>query len=398
MPVTEVSACEIHEPAALDLLLRLLRIPGKSREELTIQRQVIAELTAAGVDPAACVIDDAHRRIPEGGVTGNLIVKLPGTLRGPRRMLMAHVDTVPICVGTDPYVDGEFVRSRAPGTGLGGDDRAGVAVVLTAIREILSRKLPHPPLTLFLPVQEEVGLAGSRFCSVAKLGKPRMAFNWDGNEPDMVCRGATGQETLSVTIHGIASHAGVHPELGVSATAIAALALADLVQAGWHGLIQKGTQTGTSNVGIVHAGEATNVVTPLLTLKAEARSHQPAFRAKIVKAFRTAFERAAKQVKAADGRRGRIEFDVELKYEAFQLPADAPVVQLAEATLREQGLTPRHVIANGGLDANWMTAHGIPTVTFGCGQRAIHTVDEHLHLPSYYTACRTAIALATRRI
>jgi tripeptide aminopeptidase len=398
MPVTEVSSCEIEEPVALDLLLRLLRIPGKSREELAIQRQVIAELTAAGIDPAACVIDDAHRRIPEGGVTGNLIVKLPGTIRGPRRMLMAHVDTVPICVGTDPYVDGEFVRSRAPGTGLGGDDRAGVAVVLTAIREILSRKLPHPPLTLFLPVQEEVGLAGSRFCSVTKLGKPQMAFNWDGNEPDMVCRGATGQETISVTIHGIASHAGVHPELGVSATAIAALALADLVQAGWHGLIQKGKQAGTSNVGIIHAGEATNVVTPLLTLKAEARSHQPAFRAKIVKAFRTAFERAAKQLKSADGRRGRIEFDVELKYEAFQLSADAPVVQLAEGTLRAQGLTPRHVIANGGLDANWMTAHGIPTVTFGCGQRAIHTVDEHLHLPSYYTACRTAIALATRRI
>ena len=40
------------------------------------------------------------------GNVGNLIVKLPGTVRGPRRLLMAHMDTVPVCLGAQPVPDG----------------------------------------------------------------------------------------------------------------------------------------------------------------------------------------------------------------------------------------------------------------------------------------------------
>ena len=76
----------------------------------------------------------------------------------------------------------------------------------------------------------------------------------------------------------MASHAGVCPEQGVSAIAIASLAIADLVRGGWHGLVEKGKSRGTSNVGFIHGGEATNVVTDRVTLKAEARSHDPKFR------------------------------------------------------------------------------------------------------------------------
>lgn len=390
-----ISTVDVQDQPALDLLLQVLSVPGKSCEEGRILQTVLQLLHEAGIAPEACLFDDAHRRSPAGGESGNLIVKLPGTKRGPRRLLMAHVDTVPICEGAAPYIDGEFVRSSNPCTGLGGDDRGGVAVVLTAIREILRQQLPHPPLTLLFPVQEEIGLCGVRHISVNKLGKPALAFNWDGNAANMVCIGAVGGEALHIEVEGIASHAGVHPELGVSATAIASLAIADLVQNGWHGLVLKGRKRGTSNVGVIQGGAATNVVTPHVLIAAEARSHDRVFRQKIVKAYEQAFKRAAKAVTSADGKRGQVKFTAELKYEAFRLPEDAPVVQVAQATLRAQGHEPQLVIADGGLDANWLTEHGIPTVTFGCGQRAIHTVNEHLHIPSYLAACRTAIALAT---
>ncbi len=393
-----VTAIPCDDERAVATLLSLLKVPGCSREEGAIQRTVLGVLQAAGVDPADCIVDDAQQRSPGGGETGNLIVKLPGTIRGPRRMLMAHVDTVPICIGTDPCVDGEFIRSQNPATGLGGDDRGGVGVVLTAIREILEHQLPHPPLTLFFPVQEEIGLCGARYCSVNKLGKPALAFNWDGNQPHMLCIGATGGDSIEIEVEGIASHAGVHPELGVSATAIAALAIADLVQNGWHGLIRKGRKSGTSNIGVIQGGEATNVVTPLVKLRAEARSHDPVFRAKIVKAYENAFKRAVKSVVSAEDRRGQLRFQADLRYEAFRLDPKSPVVEAAIATLRRLGLEPELVIGNGGLDANWMVVHGIPTVTLGCGQRAIHTVNEHLHVPSYLQACRTAVALATAKL
>ncbi len=385
----------VNESAALELMLRLLAVPGRSREEGRIQTVIRDELLAMGLPEAAIQLDTAHKRIPGGGEVGNLIVKLPGTKRGPRRLLMAHVDTVPICAGADPVVKGDRIVSRNAATGLGGDDRAGVGVILSAVREILRHQLPHFPLTLFFCVQEEIGLYGARYASAPKLGKPSLCFNFDGGKPEEICIGATGDYAMEITIHGHASHAGVHPELGVSAIAIAAAAIADLQANGWHGLIQKGKHSGTSNVGILHGGEATNVVTPCVTIKAEARSHDPVFRQKIVSAYERAFQKAVKSIKSADGKTGRVDFSAELKYESFRLPTDAPVVQSARAAVQAAGLTSSLRISNGGLDANWMVAHGLPTVTLGCGQNAIHTVHEWLHIPSYLDGCRVAIALAT---
>ena len=357
-----------------------------------------AELQNAGVSPDCMELDTANRRIPKGGEVGNLIVRLPGTRRGPRRLLMAHVDTVPICIGSQPVRDGDVIRSADSSTGLGGDNRAGVAVVMTAVIELLRQRIPHPPLTLLFPVQEEIGLYGARFVSTHKLGAPKYCFNWDGGNPRFVNIGATGDYGIELEIRGLASHAGVHPERGVSAIAIAALAIADLTENGWHGLIQKGRNRGTSNVGVIQGGEATNVVTPLLTLRAEVRSHDPDFRQRIVDAYRKAFEKAAKSVKSSDGVAGQVSFSAELKYESFRLDPAEPVVSLAKAAVSTVGLTPELCIGNGGLDANWMMAHGLPTVTLGCGQNDIHTIREWLDIPSFLTGCRIGLLLASGQV
>ena len=70
-------------------------------------------------------------------------------------------------------------------------------------------------------------------------------------------------------------------------------AIADLEHGGWHGLIRKGRKTGTSNIGSIHGGGATNVITDRLSIRAEARSHDPAFRRRIVREIERAFSRAA---------------------------------------------------------------------------------------------------------
>ena len=273
-----------------------------------------------------------------------------------RRIIDGRISTpVPICAGCQPKLDGDVIRSANPATGLGGDDRAGVAVVLTVALELLRQNRPRPPITLLFAVQEEIGLYGARFVSANKLGSPKYCFNWDGGEPQYVNTGATGDYAIEVEIEGLASHAGVHPERGVNAISIASLAIADLTENGWHGLIEKGKHRGTSNVGIVRAGEATNVVTPNLTLKAEASPvHDPIFRRKIVEAYRKAFEQAAKTLKSADGKTGRISFKADLKYESFRLDPNEPVVSLAKSAVEQIGLSPELCIGNGGLDANWM--------------------------------------------
>ncbi len=93
-----------------------------------------------------------------------------------------------------------------------------------------------------------------------------------------------------------------------------------------------------------------------------------------------AFTRAAKAVRNVHGVRGKVKVDGRLDYESFRLADDEPVVLAAEAAVRAIGCEPVPYISNGGLDANWMTAHGLPTVTLGCGQLNIHTVSERLDI------------------
>ena len=380
-------------------MLELLAIPGGSGNEKAVADQIVKRLREAGCPADAISFDTAHTKTPIKGNVGNLIVKLPGAVPGavlgPRRLFMAHMDTVPVCIGTKPVVAGRFVKSGNPATGLGADDRAGCAVVLSTAIEILKRKLPHPPLTFFFAIQEEVGLYGARFAKAADLGKPKLAFNFDGGAVEKITVGATGGYRMDIAIEGIPSHAGVAPEKGVSAIAIAALAIASLVEDGWHGLVMKDGKRGTSNVGVIQSGCATNVVAESATLRAEARSHDPAFRGRIVKAIEKAFTDAVKKVRTADGKTGRVTFDGHLDYEAFRLPDDEPCVVAAQEAVRGIGLVPRLDVSNGGLDANWMAANGTPTVTFGCGQMEIHTTKEQLDLDAFEAACTVALRLAT---
>lgn len=381
--------------AAVRRVISLMAVPGKSCEERLIVDEIRTQLVRAGYPESAVVVDDVPTRSPAGGNVGNLILTLHGTRRGPRRLLMAHVDTVPLCVGSKPVEKNGVIRSADPNTALGGDNRSGAAVLLTTALEIARQKLPHPPLTFFWPVQEEIGLLGARHVSLAKLGNPKLCFNWDGGSAAMVCLGATGAFHIDVVVHGIASHAGVHPEAGVSAIAVASLAIADLQQNGWHGLVVKGRARGTSNLGVINGGDATNVVTSRVELKGEVRSHDPKFRQKLADEFRKAFQRAAKSVKNDRGKSGSVEFTSELKYESFQLPESEPAVQAAMAAIREVGLEPLTRISNGGLDANWLSVRGLPTVTMGAGQADVHTVKESLNVEDFLNGCRVALRLAT---
>lgn len=377
------------------LVLQMLAIPGGSGHERRVADFIVRQLRRAGVPDRAIQQDDANRRSPYGGEIGNLVCRLPGTQSGPRRLLMAHMDTVPLCVGARPVVRGDFIVPEDKSTALGADDRAGAAAVLVAALEIVRRGLPHPPLTFLWTIQEEVGLYGARNVRLGMLGKPRLAFNFDGSLSDGVTVGATGGYRMVIHIQGIAGHAGVAPEKGASAITIAALAVARLHEQGWLGRVEKDGRLGTSNVGVIRGGEATNVVAPQVDLRAEARSHDPAFRQEIIAAIERAFHEAAQSVRNVDGATGSVRIEGHLDYEAFKLPDDDPSALAAEATIRAIGAEPVRIISNGGLDANWMTAHGIPTVTLGAGMQNVHTTDERLDLNHFRQACRISLRLAT---
>ena len=380
--------------------MRLLAVPGTTGKEGPIAQALVTELKAVGVPESAIRFDGAETRIPVPTPCGNLIAELPGTVAGPRRMFSTHMDTVPLCAGVKPRRDGMKIVSGGD-TALGGDDRTGCALLVSVAEALLNGDTPYPPTTFLFTVREESGLYGARHLDAPSLGPIAMNFNVDGRDPADVTVGAVGADRWEVEIFGKAAHAGVHPEQGVSATLVLAKALADVSAQGFFGRVERGGRSGTSNVGSVGdgkggpAGEATNVVTDYVHVRGESRSHDPEFFAEITTAYREAFEKAAREVRASDDSTARIEFRSQTDYFPFRLLDDEPVVRHTADCVRQLGLEPTMKATNGGLDANWLVRHGIPTVTIGAGQHDIHTVNEWVDLEEFVKGCELALLLAT---
>lgn len=374
---------------AIDLVCRLMAIPGKSCEEKLIAQAVIDELTAMGVPSKAISFDTAHKRTPLPGQVGNLIVKLPGMKGRPRIMLSAHMDTVPICVGCHPKRKGGVIYSANSSTGLGADDRAGVAAVLYGLRSYVGHR-SAPPITACFFVQEEIGLQGSRALSVDKLGQPDFALNFDGGNPFKMTLGATGGERLAIRLKGVPAHAGLAPAAGASAIHAAGLAIAALHKAKWLGAVKRGRLEGTSNIGVINGGSATNVVADNVEIAAEARSHDGSLRSAIAGAIEKAFQDAAAQVVTNTGIPVVAEVHRRIDYESFRLEEDSPIVAMTQRAIEELDAQPERGVTNGGIDANWLVKHGIPTVTVGCGQREVHTNKEQLDIQDFLSACEIA--------
>jgi tripeptide aminopeptidase len=394
------SAIPLDVAAAEDHLMRFLSVEGVTGQEARIAAAVSEALRKAGVPASAIRFDEVNKRIPVPTETGNLIVDLPGTRPGPRLLFSTHLDTVPLCAGAKPRRDGDRIVSDGT-TALGGDNRTGCAILVILAETLLKHNLPHPPITLLFTVREESGLHGARELDPADLGGAAMCINVDGQDPNDLIVGAVGQENWDVEIKGKASHAGVAPEKGISATLVGAIALAEANREGGVGKVAKAGDKGTSNVGIFGgkdgkaAGDATNVVTDYVSIKGEARSPTSAFAAAIAKGFEGAFQKAREAVKDHEGEMAVMAFTHKPSYPPFNLDENSPVVRRATRAMTALGLKPNYVFSNGGLDANWLDKHGVPTVTIGAGQAEIHTIKEYVNLPEFATGCRLALLLAT---
>lgn len=386
--------------SAEEHLMKFLAVEGLSGQEKAIGEAVSAELKKVGVPASAIRFDDVHKRIPVPTQTGNLYVDLAGTRSGPRLVFSTHLDTVQMCAGAKAIRQGERIVTDGT-TALGGDNRTGCAVLVSLVETLLKHQLPHPPITLLFMVREESGIQGARYMDPADLKGAAMCFNFDSRLVAELITGAVGQENWEVEILGKAAHAGLAPEKGISSTMVAAMALVEARRAGWFGKVTRPEGKGTSNVGIFGgkngkaAGEATNVVTDYTYVRGEARSPDSAFAAAIAAGYREAFKKAQGEVKDADGGVAAVKFESVKAYPPFHQPDDAAVVKHAKKATEAIGLKPKTVFSNGGLDANWLVQHGLPTVTFGAGQNEVHTVKEWIDLPEFHQGCRVAVAAAT---
>ncbi len=170
----------VNEQRLVDTFLRLVQIPGPSLRERPIADQLKKELGELGLTATE---DNAGKAL--GGNSGNLLVNIPGNVEGAPSLLFAcHMDTVPLAVGVKPQIENGVIRSDGK-TALGGDNRAGCAEVLEAVREVFENNLPHGPIQLVFTVAEEKGLWGSGELDPAQL-KADYAFAVDVFKPNQI--------------------------------------------------------------------------------------------------------------------------------------------------------------------------------------------------------------------
>ncbi len=369
-----------------DRFLDLLRIDSHSRDEAEIAEQLARRCAALGAD---VMMDDAGPAV--GGNAGNLIARVRGTVRdAPTVMLSAHMDTVTPGKGVKPVVRGDVVRSDGT-TVLGGDDKAGCAIILEAVEVLQERRIPHGDIEIVFTVCEEVGLLGAKHLDCGSLAA-RQGLVFDSDGTGLVFTRQPACTHLTLTVHGVEAHAGVAPEEGISAIQVAAEGI---------GAMRLGRVDGatTANIACIRGGSAMNVVPNLVELEGEARSFDERQLESQCRHMVDCLERAAaRREVTVDGRphRARVSARMERQYPAMDVPERAGILTLVFEAARRLGRTLGTASSCGSSDANIFNHRGIQCVDLSTGMRAIHTVHEWIDLRDMVaTAELTVETLAT---
>lgn len=356
----------------------LVRIDSLSLHEGKLAAAVIGKLEAMGLSVQQ---DRAHE--PVGGETGNVIAKVPATAPGrPTIMLNAHLDTVAPGCGICPECRGDDICSTGE-TVLGADDKAGVALILAALREITATGMPHGELQAVFTIAEEIGLYGARHLDTS-LVSPDVCLVFDGGRDiGSLTVAAPSAQKMTWKVHGLAAHAGVCPEKGINAVQIAAQAIAGM-------RLGRLDEESTANIGYISGGMARNIVPELCEVWGEARSHSDAKLAAQVTHMQRCF---ADAVAAQPG--ATLEQEFQSSYHRFHLSQDAPVVRLAAAAAERLGLPVKYEIGGGGSDANVFNERGIPAVICATGARDPHTLGETVSVSGMARAAEWLIEMVT---
>ncbi|HEX8162237.1 MAG TPA: M20/M25/M40 family metallo-hydrolase [Pyrinomonadaceae bacterium] len=373
----------INQERIKNLLLELVQIDSVSRKERDVAERIKKYCEEMG---AEVEIDDAGAKV--GGNSGNVIARFPGTIPGAETIMMsAHMDTVVPGEGVRPVVEGDIIRTDGT-TVLGGDDKSGCSVIIETIRCLQEQNIPHAPIEAVFSICEEVGLLGAKHVDVSRL-KAKYGLVFDSDDPGFLFTKGPSANHMEFKIFGLESHAGVAPEEGISAIRIAAEAIHNMKL----GRIDEET---TANIGVIRGGEATNIVTNLVTLRGEARSLDDSkLEAQTAHMIKCLEDAAAGQEVTVAGvtTKARVESDVSREYYAMDVPDSSRVVQLVYRAAARLGQKVEACASGGGCDANIFNKRGIECANFGTGMRAIHTVKEWLDVKDLYASAEMTLEI-----
>lgn len=373
----------INKERLKNLLIELVKIDSLSRKEYAIAVRLKKEMEDLGGE---AWIDDAGEKV--GGNVGNLIVHFKGDGPGSNPFLLcAHMDTVVPGEGVTPLLDGDILRTDGR-TVLGGDDKSGVAIICEALRVVKEQGLACGDIDVVFTICEEVGLLGAKCLDVSRLRAQRGLVLDSGSVNSLFTRSPAANR-MEFSVRGLAAHAGVCPEKGISAIRVAAEGISRMSL----GRIDEET---TANLGLIEGGMAVNIVPNSVSLKGEARSHSEEKLERQSRHMVQCLEQAAgRHALELNGKRlqATVEAHIERDYDLMNIPDGSPLVRLVQAASRRLGIEIKVRPTGGGCDANIFNKKGLVVANLFTGMREIHTVNEWLNLNDLYQSAETVLEI-----
>lgn len=295
----------------------------------------------------------------------NLQIDFPGAANTKPVLLLGHFDTV-YPAGTLSTMPCRIDNGRLFGPGVL-DMKAGVALMLFAIEALQSwhGQLPRP-VTVFLVSDEEVGSYSSRKITEDLARKSAGVLVLEpaaGRGAVKTARKGVGEYTL--TVKGIASHAGLDPGKGHSAI----LELARQIPILWK---LNDLKSGVSvNPGVIRGGTRTNVIAAEAVAEIDVRIST----AKQA----SGLDRKLRALKALDK---DCRLNIEGRINRFPMERNRGVIALykkAQQIAKQINWTLEEAAVGGGSDGNFTAGIGIPTLDgLGALGEGAHAVHEHI--------------------
>jgi tripeptide aminopeptidase len=266
---------------------------------------------------------------------------------------------------------------------LGADDKAGVAVIMTAAEALM--KDPghkHGPVRVVFTVDEEVG-RGTDKVDIAKIGAVA-AYTLDGEAAAGIENETFSADMATITITGVNIHPGFAKGRMVNAIRLAGQFLTRLP---WHRLAPETTEKREPFLHpyILEGG------VPEAKIRILLRSFKTAELADLAKVLQT-----IAATLEAEHPRAKIAVDVKKQYRNMleHLEKEPRAVKLAVEAYRRIGVRPIYQSIRGGTDGSRLSEMGLPTPNLSTGMHNFHSPLEFACLEEMETAVKTLIELA----
>jgi tripeptide aminopeptidase len=266
---------------------------------------------------------------------------------------------------------------------LGGDDKSGVAIVMSLAAHLLQHpEIPHGLVRVCFNPDEEIG-SGVDLLNLDELGA-NVAYTLDGENPGEVVWETFSADTATITIEGVSTHPGEAKRYGmVNAVHLAAKLLAAMPRENLSPETTEGRQGYIHPARIEGRAERTVIEVILRDYELEGLADKGARLTGLCRGLQASEPRARITCNIRQGYRNM----------GYWLKKDMTPVDLANEAMRNLGLEPRSPAARGGTDGSRLTADGLPTPNLFAGYHNPHGPLEWTTVQDMELAMRACVEL-----